>query len=334
MKVFTSAGSSTGARRRLLSRAAAVAGPPGPRPGAASAARATGSPSRCRVPETSSSPKTASPPVVSLPSGCRRARRRRGTAVERHAALGAELGAGRDLRAALRAEASEASGADNIGGRPSVKRGRITRGAAPRSDRAAPRAAPGRSRRPARRCAENRNAAATASGEIRIGQPAKRPMRTADADAEQRAQDAARQAQHGRLDQELQQDVPRLRADRHADADLARALGHRHEQDVHDADAADQQRDRRDRGEQLRHHAARHERRLEHLAHAAHREVVLLALGDAVARAQERRDLRLGSASEARASCSDRMIWFTVPSVSVPRTRRSAVVNGTITTSS
>jgi hypothetical protein len=48
------------------------------------------------------------------------------------------------------------------------------------------------------------------------------------------------------LDQELQQDVARLGADRHANPDLARPFGHRDEQDVHDADAADQQRDRRD----------------------------------------------------------------------------------------
>ena len=33
------------------------------------------------------------------------------------------------------------------------------------------------------------------------------------------------------------------RADRHADADLAGPLGHRHQHDVHDADAADDQRD-------------------------------------------------------------------------------------------
>ena len=43
-----------------------------------------------------------------------------------------------------------------------------------------------------------------------------------------------------------------LRADRHAQADLARALGDRHQHDVHDADAADEERHRRDRGEQDR----------------------------------------------------------------------------------
>ena len=55
--------------------------------------------------------------------------------------------------------------------------------------------------------------------------------------------------EHG-LDQELREDVAPPRADRLADADLARALGHRHEHDVHDADPADEQRDRGDRAEQ------------------------------------------------------------------------------------
>ena len=40
------------------------------------------------------------------------------------------------------------------------------------------------------------------------------------------------------------------RADRLADADLARPLGDRHQHDVHHADAADEQRDRCDRAEQ------------------------------------------------------------------------------------
>src|SRR5512138_116412 len=44
------------------------------------------------------------------------------------------------------------------------------------------------------------------------------------ADAEDRPEDAARYAQHDGLDEELEQDVPRLRADREADADLPRAL--------------------------------------------------------------------------------------------------------------
>ena len=44
------------------------------------------------------------------------------------------------------------------------------------------------------------------------------------------------------LDEKLEEDIPPAGADGHADADFARALGDADEHDVHDADAADQQR--------------------------------------------------------------------------------------------
>ena len=60
------------------------------------------------------------------------------------------------------------------------------------------------------------------------------------------ADQAAEDGQRDRLDQELRQDVAAARADRLADADLARPLADRHEHDVHDPDAADDERDRGD----------------------------------------------------------------------------------------
>ena len=48
------------------------------------------------------------------------------------------------------------------------------------------------------------------------------------------------------------QDVAPVRADRHADADLARPLRHAHEHDVHDPDAADDERDAGDRARAVR----------------------------------------------------------------------------------
>ena len=78
-----------------------------------------------------------------------------------------------------------------------------------------------------------------------------RPMRAAEEDAEQ----AADRRQEHRLDQELPEDLAAARAERLADADLARALGDRDHHDRHDADAADHQRDRGD-------HDEREERRL------------------------------------------------------------------------
>ena len=77
------------------------------------------------------------------------------------------------------------------------------------------------------------------------------------------------------LDEELSQHVGAARADRHADADLARPLGHRHEHDVHDADAADEQRDRGNRREQARHHLGRAAHRLGDLRLVAHGEIVV-----------------------------------------------------------
>ena len=66
--------------------------------------------------------------------------------------------------------------------------------------------------------------------------------------------EAAERRERDGLDQELQQHLALQRADREADADLARALGHRHEHDVHDADAADEQADRGDGAEQRGQH--------------------------------------------------------------------------------
>ena len=72
------------------------------------------------------------------------------------------------------------------------------------------------------------------------------------ADAAEHADETAQQAQRDGLNQELQPDVAGLRADGDADADLAGAFGDAHEHDVHDADAADQERDAGDGPEQQR----------------------------------------------------------------------------------
>ena len=72
---------------------------------------------------------------------------------------------------------------------------------------------------------------------------------------EEHAQQAAGGREHDRLAQELRDDVALLGAQRAANADLARPLGHGGQHDVHDADAADQQRDARDQHQQqVEHH--------------------------------------------------------------------------------
>src|SRR5688500_599181 len=67
------------------------------------------------------------------------------------------------------------------------------------------------------------------------------------------ADHAADQRNQHRLGQELPAHIVRARTHRHAQADLADTLGHRHQHDVHDADAADDQADRRHRAQQFRH---------------------------------------------------------------------------------
>ena len=103
--------------------------------------------------------------------------------------------------------------------------------------------------------AEKPSASATAHhGVYAGGKPGMNDAASAPiAVAEREADQAAEQAQHERLEQELQQDVMALRADGLADADLARPLRHGHEHDVHDADAADEQRDADDAAHDDRH---------------------------------------------------------------------------------
>lgn len=93
------------------------------------------------------------------------------------------------------------------------------------------------------------------------------------------AHSSGRPAPHAdkdRFGEKLQQHMQPLCADRHAQADLPCSLGHRDEQDVHDADAADQQ---RDRGEQQRHDPPAAFRRLDGLAQSAEAPKLALRRG-------------------------------------------------------
>ena len=76
---------------------------------------------------------------------------------------------------------------------------------------------------------------------------ATQPERKHDADSR------AEEAHNDCLGQELLPDVGLMRADRDANADLSRAFGHRHQHDVHDADAADDERYAANRREQKTH---------------------------------------------------------------------------------
>ena len=119
-----------------------------------------------------------------------------------------------------------------------------------RSASARPRGWRGRCRRRGRRRCRRRARAAPSTSSTTGWTPTilKRLPTSPTRDAEHAAAD---REQHG-LDEELAEDVGAPRAERLADADLARPLGDGDEHDVHDADPADEQRDRGDGGEQHR----------------------------------------------------------------------------------
>ena len=104
-----------------------------------------------------------------------------------------------------------------------------------------------------------------------------------DRPAEQDADHSAEARQRDRLDEELIEDVPAARADRLADAYLTGPLVHRDEHDVHDPDAADEQRDPADRAEQERERAGHGAERRERVVLIRHGEVRVRGIADVVA---------------------------------------------------
>ena len=136
---------------------------------------------------------------------------------------------------------------------------------------------------------------------------------TPSADPEQ----SAGHREDDRLDEELGPDVARAGADGHADADLARPLGDRDEHDVHDPDAADEERDAGDRPEEDGHRPRLLLGLLEHLGLRTDHEVVFLAGRpvDPVTLPQERRDLLLRGLDAGRSRRPPVMI---IPTEVVP----------------
>src|SRR6266481_4169080 len=117
-----------------------------------------------------------------------------------------------------------------------------------------------------------------------------------DADPQAEADHAAHGGEQHRLGEELEEDVPAAAAHRHADADLARAFGDRHQHHVGDADTADDQRDRRHCLEQRGQGLGALLRRVLHLGEVADLEVGLRLIGPAVALPEQRGDLAFGVA--------------------------------------
>jgi hypothetical protein len=116
---------------------------------------------------------------------------------------------------------------------------------------------------------------------------------------------ATEPCEHQRLGQELLHDLRGRSADRRANPDLVRALGHGHELDVHDADAADQQRHRSDHRQQAGERAA------DLLGHACdvvgaeHAKVGVLVGLHLVGSPEDRLDLAFGRLEQRAALGSD-----------------------------
>ncbi len=133
------------------------------------------------------------------------------------------------------------------------------------------------------------------SGWTSTGQWKRAASHRLDAETEGDAEQPAHHRQGERLGEKLHEHVERLRPERHADADLARSLRHADEHDVHDADAPDEERHRRDAREEHGHRLRSLFLGARDLAQVADGEVVVLALPEVVALAKERRDVGLGA---------------------------------------
>ncbi len=127
-------------------------------------------------------------------------------------------------------------------------------------------------------------------GGIAVGQCVSAPTASVPMPPATTPINAADRREHDRFGKELPQNRRGARADRHAQADLARALGDRDEHDVHDADAADDQRNGRDAGEQQLHDRAGLRSGLRDRLQVAHLKVVGLRRNDAMALLEQLRD--------------------------------------------
>ena len=97
---------------------------------------------------------------------------------------------------------------------------------------------------------------------------------------------------HG-LDEELLENIGVGRADGFTQADLARALDDRYEHDIHDADAADDERNRRDCGEEQREDGRDGAEKRKNVGFGFDREVIFIGIRDAVILLEHRFDARL-----------------------------------------
>ena len=123
------------------------------------------------------------------------------------------------------------------------------------------------------------------------------------AHADEDADHAARDADQDRFDQELRQNIAPFGSDTHAQADFPGAFGHRDIHDVHDADAAHEQRNARHGRQQQGHHVGRRSEHRRKLLLGADREVVFVGRLELVVGPQDLRDLLDGLVGIFFAQC-------------------------------
>ncbi len=139
--------------------------------------------------------------------------------------------------------------------------------------------------------AENRNPPATAAKETGAPPAGQHRDHLGKHDAHDDSSYSTGDAQDHGFGEELQKNMRPSGADRHAQADFPGALGHRHQQDIHDADPANHERDRCNCGQQKRHDATAALGGLGDLAQVADGEVIDIARPDVVPPNEDVRDL-------------------------------------------
>lgn len=140
----------------------------------------------------------------------------------------------------------------------------------------------------------------------------------------------AYRTERDRFDQELRENVATVRADRQTGADFASPFRYAHKHDVHDSDAADDERHAGNRAEQSRHHIRRRGRGVRDLLLIPHGEIVVATGANVMPLPQKRDDLLLRR-GEIRGAGN---LHVNFRSVVPPATRFIVLVNGITTTSS
>src|SRR5690625_2429583 len=119
------------------------------------------------------------------------------------------------------------------------------------------------------------------------------------AQPQRHAKHTAKRGQHNGFHQKLGQHIAAARAYGQPDANFARAFGYRHQHDVHDADAANQQADGRNAAQQQAHGGGGFGQRIQDVLGVAHAKIVVHGRLDPAPLAQQRLNIAFDPAAGA-----------------------------------